>query len=65
MTELGFISSVIYLLAQAELFATVIPAFPVWDKAGFIGSTLWLIWLVCLAVVLLKKRPFENHFLQI
>lgn len=47
---LGFVSSLIYLLAQAELFATVMPGFPVWDMAGFIGSTLWLVWLVVIGV---------------
>jgi hypothetical protein len=46
----GYISSAIYLLAQAELFRTVIPNFPVWDMAGFIGSTLWLIWLIIVGV---------------
>ncbi len=51
---LGYISSFIYLLAQAELFATVIPGFPVWDMAGFIGSTLWLIWLVIIGIKFLK-----------
>jgi hypothetical protein len=50
----GIISSCIYLMAQAELFATVIPAFPVWEPAGFIGSTLWLVWLVMLGVGFLK-----------
>lgn len=43
---LGYIASVIYFLAQAELFATVMPDFPVWDLAGLIGSTLWLLWLI-------------------
>jgi hypothetical protein len=43
---LGCVSAIIYLLAQAELLATVIPGFPVWDMAGFIGSTLWLVWLI-------------------
>ena len=47
---LGYFSSAIYFLAQAELFKTVIPSFPVWDMAGFIGSTLWLIWLIILGV---------------
>ncbi len=51
---LGIISSVIYLLAQAELFATVIKGFPVWDMAGFIGSTLWLIWLIIVGFKFLK-----------
>jgi len=51
----GFIASFIYLLAQAELFATVIPSFPVWDLAGFVGSTLWLIWLIIVGVTFLRK----------
>lgn len=51
---LGFVSSFIYLLAQAELFATVMPGFPVWDLAGFIGSTLWLIWLIIVGFKFLK-----------
>jgi len=52
---LGLISSFIYLLAQAELFATVIEGFPVWDMAGFIGSTLWLIWLIIVGIILTRK----------
>jgi hypothetical protein len=47
---LGFIASFIYFLAQAELIATVIPSFPVIDMAGFIGSTLWLLWLILVGV---------------
>lgn len=59
MTWLGYVSSFIYLLAQAELFATVIPGFPVWDLAGFIGSTLWLVWLVAIGVQMMRnKKPF-------
>ncbi|MBS1598841.1 MAG: DUF4386 domain-containing protein [Bacteroidetes bacterium] len=50
---LGYISSLIYLMAQAELFATVMPGFPVWNMAGFIGSTLWLIWLIVVGVRLM------------
>lgn len=46
----GIIASVIYFFAQAELFQTVIPGFPAWDMAGFIGSTLWLVWLVMVGV---------------
>jgi len=52
---LGIIGAVIYLLAQAELFATVIPGFPVWDLAGVIGSTLWLVWLIVLGVHFIIK----------
>ncbi|WP_339792115.1 DUF4386 domain-containing protein [uncultured Imperialibacter sp.] len=53
---LGYVSSTIYLLAQAELFATVIPRFPVWDLAGFAGSTLWLIWLMFVGGRLIKAE---------
>ncbi len=51
---LGYISATIYLLAQAELLSTVIPNFPNWDLAGFIGSTLWLIWLIIIGIRFLK-----------
>lgn len=51
---LGCVSAFIYLLAQAELLATVIPGFPVWDMAGFIGSTLWLVWLILVGIKFLK-----------
>lgn len=47
-------SAGIYLLAQVELAATVIPAFPVWPLAGLIGSALWLIWLFLIGVKFLK-----------
>jgi len=53
---LGIASSVIYLFAQADLFATVIPGFPVWDMAGFIGSTLWLIWLLIVGVKFISRK---------
>lgn len=53
---LGYLSSFIYLLAQAELFATVMPNFPVWGMAGFIGSTLWLIWLLVTGIFFVKMK---------
>jgi hypothetical protein len=52
---LGITGAVIYLLAQAELFATVMQGFPVWDMAGFMGSTLWLIWLTIVGVMFISK----------
>lgn len=47
---LGYVASGVYLLAQGELFKTVIPAFPNWALAGLLGSTLWLVWLVVVAI---------------
>lgn len=52
----GYIASGIYLLAQSELFATVIPNFPVLALAGLIGSTLWLIWLILVGFKFLKLK---------
>lgn len=53
---LGIVSSIIYFFAQADLFATVIPGFPVWDMAGFIGSTLWLLWLIIIGVIFIRAK---------
>jgi uncharacterized protein DUF4386 len=50
----GLIVSFIYFLAQAELLATVIPGFPVIAMAGFIGSTLWLLWLIVVGVKFIR-----------
>ncbi|MGC4039574.1 MAG: DUF4386 domain-containing protein [Flavobacterium sp.] len=44
----GITASVIYLSAQAELLNTVIPGFPYIGISGFLGSTLWLIYLMLL-----------------
>lgn len=52
----GYISGAIYLSAQAELLSTVVPSFPFWDMAGFLGSTLWLMWLIVLGIYFLKQR---------
>jgi len=58
---LGYISSIIYLLAQAELFRTVIPGFPVWNMAGFIGSTLWLIWLIIIGIKFITSKTRQDN----
>lgn len=54
LTRFGYGASAIYLLAQTELFATVMPGFPVVGLAGLIGSTLWLVWLIIVGFRLLK-----------
>ncbi|WP_462411598.1 DUF4386 domain-containing protein [Neobacillus sp. Marseille-QA0830] len=57
----GIIASLIYVLGQTELFATVIPGFPVIGWAAPIGSTLWLIWMTILGIALIRnqKNPQE------
>lgn len=52
----GYITSLIYILGQGELLAMVIPSFPFWDFAGFLGSTLWLIWLIIVGIFFIKKN---------
>lgn len=51
----AYVASGIYALALAELFATVMPTFPMWDMAGFLGSSLWLLWLIILGVYFLRS----------
>ena len=53
---LGIVASIIYFFAQADLFATVIPDFPAWDMAGFIGSTLWLLWLLITGILFIRSK---------
>lgn len=56
VTMLGYVASAIYLLAQTELMATVIPGTLVVGWAGFVGSSLWLIWLMIIGVKFMKMR---------
>lgn len=60
---LGYSSSLIYFLAQAELIATVIPGFPFWDLVGFLGSTLWLIWLILTGVFFFRTKAKVTELL--
>lgn len=50
VSYLGYVASGIYLLAQGDLFASVIPGFPNWELAGLLGSTLWLAWLLIVGI---------------
>jgi hypothetical protein len=61
VNTLGLISAAVYLLAQAELFRTVIPGFPVWAMAGFIGSTLWLIWLIITGICFVTIKNIDKQ----
>ena len=56
MTALAYGASFIYLHAQLELFATVVPGTPVWDLAGFVGSTL-VVWSYAAEKELFGKYP--------
>ena len=57
----GFLAAGVYTLAQAELLATAIPGFPVWDSAGLVGSLLWLGWLIALGIVLLRQTRSTTY----
>ncbi|MEI8223803.1 MAG: DUF4386 domain-containing protein [bacterium] len=58
---LGFVASLIYLLAETELFHTVIPSFPVVDVAGLLGSVLWIVWLISIGVLLITQKNSPNQ----
>jgi hypothetical protein len=56
----GLVASVLYLFNQGDILATAVPGFPVVDLAGFIGSTLWGVWVIALGVAVLRapiRRP--------
>ena len=50
----GLVASVLYLFNQGDILATAVPGFPVFDLAGFIGSSLWAIWLIALGLAVLR-----------
>jgi hypothetical protein len=53
---MAYTGALIYLQAQTELFATVIPEFPVISWAGFAGSTIWIAWLIIIGILFLNKK---------
>ena len=50
----GLVASLLYVTGQGDILATAVPDFPVFDLAGFIGSSLWAIWLIALGVAVLR-----------
>jgi hypothetical protein len=56
----GIIASIIYFFGQSELFATVIPNFPVIGWAAPIGSTLWLFWMILLGFALIRNKRIDT-----
>jgi hypothetical protein len=59
----GLVASVLYLCNQGDILATAVPGFPVFDLAGFAGSTLWGLWVLALGVAVLRapaRRPAED-----
>jgi hypothetical protein len=57
----GLTVSAIYLLNQGDVLSTAIPAFPVWDLAGLIGSTGWGLWVAALGVTLLLRPTHQTR----
>jgi hypothetical protein len=52
----GLVASVTYLFNQGDVLATAVDGFPVFDLAGFIGSSLWGLWVLALGVAVLRAR---------
>ena len=40
---------------QGEVLATAVPALPVWEPGGFLGSTAWGLWGIALGVTVLLR----------
>ena len=53
----GLAVSPLYLLNQGDVLATALPGVPVWPPAGFLGSSLWGLWLVALGVCVWRSAP--------
>jgi hypothetical protein len=47
-------AGIIYLLAQSELLATVMPHAFVWADAGLIGSTMWFACMIAVGIGFLR-----------
>ncbi len=57
----GLIASLVYLLNQGDVLATAVPGFPVWEPAGFLGSSLWGLWVVALGVCVWRRSPARTR----
>jgi hypothetical protein len=53
---LGLVAAAAYLLGQSEVFALVFDDFPVVPESALIGSYLWALWMLVVAVVLLRVK---------
>jgi hypothetical protein len=53
---LGLVASVVYLLGQSEALGLVLDNFPVVPGAGLIGAYLWALWMLVVAIVLLRVK---------
>jgi hypothetical protein len=49
----GLVAALLYLLNQGDVLATAVPGIPVWEPAGFLGSSLWGLWVAAVGVCLL------------
>lgn len=56
----GMVSSLVYIFAQWELFAIVIPEVKEIPLAGLLGSLCWLLWMVSLGIQIIKKSLAKN-----
>jgi hypothetical protein len=53
----GLVAGLLYLLNQGEVLATAVPGFPVWEPAGFLGSSAWGLWVAALGGAVLLRAP--------
>jgi hypothetical protein len=55
----GVAVGALYLLNQGDVLATAVPGVPVWSPAGFLGSSLWGLWVIALGVCVWRSTPAE------
>ena len=53
----GLVAGLLYLLNQGDVLATAVPGFPVWEPAGFLGSSAWGLWVAALGVAVVLRTP--------
>ncbi|MEI8408174.1 MULTISPECIES: DUF4386 domain-containing protein [unclassified Kribbella] len=53
----GLPASLLYLANQGDVLATAVPDFPIWEPAGFVGSTAWGLWTILLGLALVVRAP--------
>jgi hypothetical protein len=51
----GIVTSLLYLLSQGDVLSTALPAFPVLEAAGLVGSTGWGLWVAALGITLIVR----------
>ena len=53
----GHLAGLLHLLDQGDVLGTAVSGFPVWEPAGFLGSSAWGLWVAALGVAVVLRTP--------